>query len=74
MLADLRLMGLQISTSQRATRKRIWGSILIRERFTKRNSHLVLRNTGILCLTVQRLSNFACDTHGQVKKHQMTVG
>lgn len=27
----------------------------IRERFSKRNSHVVSRNTGVLCLTVQRL-------------------
>lgn len=25
------------------------------------------KNRGILCLIVQRLSNFACDFHGQVK-------
>ena len=38
-----------------------------RARFAKGNSHTVLRNSGILFLTVQRLSNFGYDTHGQVK-------
>ena len=28
---------------------------------------MVLRNSGILCLTLKRLSNFAYDTRSQVK-------
>ena len=38
-----------------------------RKRSAKGNSGTVLRNSGILFLTVKRLSNFAYDTHGQVK-------
>ena len=33
----------------------------------KGDSHVVLRDSGILCLTIQRLSNFAYETHDQVK-------
>ena len=44
-----------------------FGGPFTRARFAKGNSHTVLRNNGILFLTVQRLSNFAYDTHGQVK-------
>ena len=63
--ADLCLTGLQISTNQRATRKCIWGSI--HSRAFHEGKFTVLRNSGILFLTVQRLSTFAYDTHGQVK-------
>ena len=63
--ADLCLTGLQISTNQRATRKCIWGSI--HSRAFHEGKFTLLRNSGILFLTVQRLSTFAYDTHGQVK-------
>ena len=44
-----------------------FGGPFTRARFAKGNSHRVLRNSGILFLIVQRFSNFAYDTHGQVK-------
>ena len=44
-----------------------FGGPFTRARFAKGNSHIVPKNSGILFLTVQRLSNFAYDTHGQVK-------
>ena len=64
-LSDLCLKGLQISTNQRATRKCIWGSI--HSRAFREGKFTVLRNSGILFLTVKRLSNFAYNTRGQVK-------
>ena len=63
--ADLCLTGLQIATNQRATRKCIWGSI--HSRAFREGEFTVLRNSGILFLTVQHLSNFAYDTRGLVK-------
>ena len=48
--ADLSLTGLQISTNQRATRKRIWSSIHSRA-FREGKLHVVLTNKVILCLT-----------------------
>ena len=63
--ADLCLTGLQISTNQRATRKCIWRSF--HSRAFREGKFIVLRNSGILFLTVQHLSTFAYDTHGQVK-------
>ena len=60
--ADLCLTGLQISTNQRATRKCIWRSI--HSRAFREGKFTVLRNSGILFLTVQHLSTFAYDTHG----------
>ena len=63
--ADLCLTGLQISTNQRATRKCIWRSI--HSRACREGKFTVLRNSGILFLTVQHLGTFAYDTHGQVK-------
>ena len=63
--ADLCLTGLQISTNQRAPRKCIWRSI--HSRAYREGKFTVLRNSGILFLTVQNLGTFAYDTHGQVK-------
>ena len=63
--ADLCLTGLQISTNQRAPRKCIWRSI--HSRAFREGKFTVLRNSGILFLTVQHLATFAYDTHGQVK-------
>ena len=63
--ADLCLTGLQISTNQRASRKCLWRSIY--SRAFREREFTVLRNSGVLYLTVQHLSTFAYDTHGQVK-------
>ena len=45
----------------------MFGGPFTRERSAKGNSQTVFRNSGILFLTVKRLSNFAYDAHGQVK-------